>query len=483
LGQKSKPISPVNGDRLLYEEVAARIARLIEQGTYRPGERIPSVRQLSLQQQVSISTVLQAYYMLEERGLIEARPQSGYYVRMRLPSSHPELEMSSPMPDPTQVSVHELTLMVLRDSNNPNLVQLGAAMPNPELTATDPINRIISTLGRELGNQSGIYIVPPGYEALRTQIAKHAVLAGCDLTAGDVVITSGCLEAVDLCLRAVCKAGDIVAIESPIYFGMLQTLEMNGLQALEIPTHPRDGISLNALRFAIEHNPVRACLVLSNFNNPLGSCIPDDNKKELVELLARHDIPLIENDVVGEIYHTEKRPAVAKAYDRKGLVLLCSSFSKVLSPGYRLGWVVGGRYRQTIEWLKYTSSVAAATLPQMAVTQFMESGGFERHLRRIRREYARNVAQVSQAVLRTFPPGTRITHPSGGFILWVQMPDQVDSLELYKLAKREDITLTPGYLFSTSAQFRNFIRINAADWSYQIQKALETLGEMIATLA
>jgi len=476
------PVNPAKGERLLYEEVAARLAHLIEQGTYRPGERIPSVRQMSRQQQVSISTVLQAYYLLEESGLIDARPQSGYYVRTPLTSSQPELEISSPMPDPTQVSVHELTMMVLRDSNNPSLVQLGAAMPNPQLLATEKLNRIIANLGRELGPQSGIYIVPPGLEALRTQIAKHAVLAGCDLTAGDIVITSGCIEAVDLCLRAVCKAGDIVAIESPIYFGMLQCLEMHGLQALEIPTHPRDGISLNALRFAIEHNPVRACLVLSNFNNPLGSCIPAENKKELVELLARYDIPLIENDIIGEIYHTEKRPTVAKAYDRKGLVMLCSSFSKDLCPGYRLGWVAAGRFRQTIEWLKYTSSVSAATLPQMAVAQFLDSGGYEHHLRRIRREYARNVAQVSQAVLRSFPAGTRLTRPSGGFILWVQMPDQVDSLELYKLAIGENITLTPGYLFSTSNQFRNFIRINAADWSYQIQKALETLGEMVAEL-
>ena len=481
--QKSIPLSANKEEGLLYEEVAARLAHLIEQGTYRPGERIPSVRQMSSQQQVSISTVLQAYYLLEERGLIEARPQSGYYVHMRLPSSQPELEMSSPMPDPTQVSVHELTMMVLRDSNNPNLVQLGAAVPNLNLLATEKLNRIIANLGRELGVQSGLYIVPPGLEGLRTQIAKRAVLAGCDLTAGDIVITSGCLEAVDLCLRAVCKPGEIVAIESPIYFGMLQTLEMHGLKALEIPTHPRDGISLNALRFAIEHNPVRACLVLSNFNNPLGSCIPTENKKELVELLARHDIPLIENNVIGEIYHTEQRPTVAKAFDRKGLVMLCSSFSKDLCPGYRLGWVVGGRFRQTIEWLKYTSSVASATLPQMAVAQFLEGGGYEHHLRRIRREYARNVAQVSQAVLRSFPAGTRVSRPSGGFILWVQMPDRVDSLELYKLSKREDITLTPGYLFSTSNQFRNFVRINAADWSYQIQKALETLGGMVAELA
>jgi DNA-binding transcriptional MocR family regulator len=291
------------------------------------------------------------------------------------------------------------------------------------------------------------------------------------------------MEAIDLCLEAVCHPGDIVAVESPIYFGLLQTLEVHGLKALEIPTHPRDGISLPALRFAIEHNSIRACLVISNFNNPLGSHIPDDHKQELVALLARHEIPLIEDDILGELYFTERRPTVAKAYDEKGLVMLCSSFSKDLNPGYRVGWVVPGRFKSTIEWLKYTASVSAPTLPQYAIAEFLASGGYDRHLRHARKEYARNLTRISQAVVKYFPPETRVTRPSGGFVLWVQLPDPVDSLELYSLAIKEKITLTPGYLFSPSNQFRNFIRINAADWSYKIDHALETLGEIIDGLA
>lgn len=470
-------------DSFLYEEIASGITELIHQGTYRAGERIPSVRQMSQQKDVSISTVLQAYFVLENKGLIESRPQSGYYVRVPETGQLPEPEISSPGPDPSHVSLHELMMMIIRDALNPDLIQLGAAMPNLELLPTDRLNRILSRLARQSGEQAHQYELPPGLEELRVQIAQRALNYGCHFSPNDLVITSGGIEAIDLCLHAVCKPGDIVAIESPMYFGTLQSLEVHGVRALEIPTHQRDGISLDALQFAIEHNPIKAVLVISNFNNPLGSCIPDEKKKELVELLAVHNIPLIENDVSGEIYFTDKRPQVAKAYDKQGLVMLCSSFSKDISPALRVGWVAPGRYKAEVEWLKFTSSTATATLSQMAIAEFLESGGYDHHLRTIRREYENNVNLLSQAVTRYFPPETRVTRPTGGFVLWVQLPENVDSLEIYKLALQNNITITPGYLFSPTNQFSNFIRLNAAAWSYPIERAVEKLGEMVVELS
>jgi DNA-binding transcriptional MocR family regulator len=371
-------------------------------------------------------------------------------------------------------------MMVLKDSTNPELIQLGAAIPNSELVTPNKLNHIMASLPRQVKNQYNYYEIPPGNEALRIQIAQRAVGIGCNITHADVVTTSGCLEAFTLSLRAVCRPGDTVAIESPMYFGVLQILESLELRALEIPTHPQDGISLSALRFAIEHNSIQACMVLSNFNNPLGSCIPDDHKQELVALLARHEIPLIEGDVCGELYFSGFRPSVCKAYDRKGLVLLCSSFSKDLAPGYRVGWVVPGRFKATIEWLKYTTNVATATLPQVAIAKFLETGGYEHHLRSIRRLYASFVSQESQAVVRYFPEGTRVTRPNGGIVLWVQLPDYVDSLKLYKRALQSGITLAPGYMFSATEQYRNFIRLNAAWWSYEAERAMQHLGEQVA---
>lgn len=467
----------------LYEKVAADLSELIRQGTFRPGERIPSVRQLSQQRKVSITTALQAYMMLEDQGLIEARPQSGYYVRSRLPQGLPEPEISAPAPDPTRVSVRELVMMILRDATNPNLIQLGTAIPNPSLVAQDKLDHILCSIARRNETRHSLYDMPPGNEELRIQIAQRAASLGYNLTPTDIVTTSGCQEAYTLSLRAVCRPGDTVAIESPMFFGVLQILEALDLRALEIPTHPRDGISLSALKFALEHNSIQACLVLSNFNNPLGSCMPDDNKKELVELLAGYDIPLIEGDDTGELYFSGERPIVCKAYDRKGLVLLCSSFSNDLVPGFRVGWVVPGRYKSAVEWLKFTTNIATATLPQLAIAQFLASGGFDHHLRHIRRIYASYMAQMSQAVMRYFPTGTRVTHPNGGYVLWVQLPEYADSLELYKMALQAGITLAPGYIFSATQQYRNFLRLNAAWWDYKAERALQVLGEMVTRQA
>src|SRR5512139_212456 len=468
---------------LRYQDLAERIADLIRLGTYPPGERIPSVRQMSRQQGLSISTVLQSYSLLERQGLIEARPQSGYYVRAQTEERLPEPETSSPQRDPSHVSLHELVMMLMRDSDNPDLVQLGAALPHLDQRLIQTLNTTIAKLVRQHGEEAHQYHFPPGLDALRVQIARRMVSAGCSLSPADILITSGGTEAIDYSLHAVCKPGDIVAIESPSYFGTLQMLEVHGLRALEIPTHPRDGISIEALEFAIEHNPIRAVFVISNFNNPLGSQIPDERKKALVELLTRHNIPLIENDVCGELYFGEKRPLVCKAFDTKGLVILLSSFSKDISPGLRLGWVAAGRYSTEVEWLKFTLSASSPTLPQMVVADFLDGGGYDQHLRRLRREYAHNVELMSSAVMRYFPEGTRLTRPSGGFILWVQLPENVNSLELYKMALQGGITLAPGHVFSATYQFSNFIRLNAASFTYTTERALERLGGMIKEMA
>jgi DNA-binding transcriptional MocR family regulator len=466
----------------IYEEVAGRIARLIEKGTFRTGDRIPSVRGLSRQMRVSISTVVKAYFILENHGLIEARPQSGYYVRSRLAVTPSEPESLMPSATPTRVSISELVMMVLRDARNPDIVPLGVAIPNPELLPVDKLNRTLFSVARRHKSQSISYEFPPGNKALRIQLAKRAMISGCSLTPDQIVTTNGCLEAVMLSLRAVCRPGDTVAIESPIFYNLLQAIEMLDLKALEIPTHPRNGISLYALRNAIERNPIHACLVIPNFNNPFGSCMPEGKKRELVELLADHEIPLIEDDVIGDLGFSYDRPKVAKSFDKKGLVILCSSFSKTLAPGYRVGWVAPGRFQEQIEHLKAVSNIATASLPQMAIAEFLANGGYDQYLRKIRGIYRRQIDCMAQAVERCFPAGTKVTHPSGGFVLWVEMPEYVDSIKLYEQALKAGITIAPGLIFSASRKYGNFIRLNAAYWSERIEGALATVGELAAKM-
>ena len=316
----------------------------------------------------------------------------------------------------------------------------------------------------------------PGYNPLRVQIARRSLYAGCSLNPREILITSGCQEAVTLSLMAVCRPGDTVAVESPTYFNHLQILEALQLKALEIPTHPRYGISLEDLEDVLKKKRVNACLFIPNFSNPLGSLMPVDRKKDLAKMLTEHDAPLIEDDICGDLGFAPERPKVVKAFDKKGLVILCSSFSKTLAPGYRIGWVSPGRYRLEIERLKSACTIATATPPQMAVAEFLTNGGYDHHLRKIRRIYMRQVWLMSQAVGKFFPEGTRVTRPTGGFVLWVELPEQVDSLKLYEQALEAGITIAPAPIFSARQEYGHHIRLSATFWSDKVEKAIVTLG-------
>jgi len=467
----------------LYEQVADTIARLINQGTFQPGDRVPSIRALSRQMHVSIATVMEAYRCLEDRELIEARPQSGYYVRRLYQHTLIEPAPSTPGKSPTTVSVDELVRMVMQDSRNQNLVPLGAAVPNPENLPVGKLNRILASVVRRKGAQSISYEMSAGFEPLRVQIARRLLSAGCALNPREILITSGCQEAVTLSLMAICRPGDTVAIESPTYFNHLQTLEVLRLKAIEIPTHPRYGISLEALGVLLKKNRIRACLLIPNFSNPLGSLMPDDRKKALVEMLTHYDVPLIEDDIYGDIGFSQERPRVVKAFDQKGLVLLCSSFSKTLAPGYRIGWVSPGRFQTEAERLKSACTIATATAPQMAIAEFLTNGGYDHHLRKIRRIYMRQIWLMTQAVSKFFPQGTKVTRPAGGFVLWVELPEHVNSLKLYELSLKAGITIAPGPIFSVRQGYPNYVRLNAAFWSDKIEKAIATLGRFAEGMA
>jgi DNA-binding transcriptional MocR family regulator len=468
------------GNSLLYEELAATIGAMIESGTYRPGERIPSIREMSRQRRVSINTVLQGYGQLEIQGLIEARPQSGYYVCAPLPE--PEGRTARPAPPKpvaaSDVIVGERPLQIMRSLADPSLVPLGRATPNPEWLPADKLNRMLSTEARRLRAQGLSYAPVQGVKKLRMQIAKRSLAAGCSLSPEDIVVTSGCVEAVSLALHAVCRPGDTVAIAAPVYYTFLNSIQWLGLKVLEIPSTPREGMSIEVLRYALGKTPVHACIVIANFNNPLGCLMPEARKRELVKLLAGHDIPLIEDDVYGDLVFGPARPSSTKAYDEKGMVLYCSSFSKTLAPGYRIGWIVPGRFQKRVEHLKGLFNLATATPNQYAIAEFLANGGYDRYLRSIRKIYTGQIAAMRDAITHHFPPGTRVSRPAGSYILWAEMPEAVDALRLYEEALARGIGIAPGPLFTIGDGFRNCIRLNAAFWSDRTDHALETLGRI-----
>lgn len=476
---KVTPIEKSPGKNL-YEEVANHIESLIKEGTLQSGDRLPSVRKLHNQMSVSISTVLEAYRVLEDRGLIEVRPQSGYYVKHHC-TSHPDEPNQSVPPKKICLVDASLALRINAALKNPKTIKLGAAVAAVELFPIAPLNRLIGQVLRNQPIESHSYTPLPGCESLRHEIARRMMEAGCSVTPDEIIVTNGTCEGIFLSLRAIAKPGDTIAIESPTYYGLLEIFQSLQLKALELPTHPRDGLSLEHLEKAIAQGKINACALVSNFSNPLGSCMSDEKKQQLVELLAKYEIPLIEDDVYGELYFQgDSRPKALKAFDRDGWVLYCSSFSKTLSPGLRVGWAVPGPYQKQVEQFKFSTNLSTATVPQLAIAAFLANGGFDRHLRQLRRAYHQQMMRMIQAICDYFPAETKITRPNGGHVLWVELPLGFDSMQLYEEACKHNISIAPGSMFSPSGGYANCFRLNAGlPWSEEIEGAMKTLGLMI----
>lgn len=468
----------------LYAQVAERIEQQIRSGALRPGDRLPSVRRVSVQQGVSLNTAVQAYLALENRGLIEARPKSGFFVRVPARSSVREPSPSRPPSAPRLVGVGALLSRLFEAARLPDVAPLGAAYPGTENLPVAKLTRIMASVTRQYGARGLSYDMPPGAEPLRRQIAQRSLDWGTNLLPDEIITTSGGTEALTLCLRAVTRPGDTIAVESPAYFGVLQMIEEAGLKVLEIPMHPRDGLQLEALERMLKSRRVAACLATPNFNNPLGSLMPNENKQRLADLLAQHEVPLIEDDINGDLAHDGHRPRVVHSYDRQGLVLLCGSFSKTIAPGYRVGWVAPGRHYDRVKALKFSTTLATATLPQLAIAEFVANGGYDHHLRTLRRNFALQIQQMSDAIAASFPTDLKLTRPAGGFVLWAELPAKVSALELHERALAEKISIAPGPMFSATQGFKNFIRICCGHpWSPLLESAVERLGHLVKQMA
>lgn len=466
---------------LLYQKVAEEIAQGIAANRYAPGERLPGVRRHAQRRKVSVATVFAAYQALVDRGYLEARPRSGFYVRARQPLQVLEVEPAAKAAPPRLVTGQAMAMALVKASNDPAIVQLGAAVPDPTFLPTEAISRALAQVARARRVETAGYMMPPGALALRRQIARRMSEAGGAVSADDIVITTGCQEALSLALRAVTVPGDIVAVESPAFYGLLHVMESLGLEALEIPAHPRDGVVLDALAFALDRWNVAACVVSPNFSNPLGSCMSDENKRALVRLLHKRRIPLIEDDVYGDLGFAPHRPSTCKGLAPDADILYCSSFSKTLAPGLRIGWIAAtGKRRERIEYLKYVTSIASPAVPQLAIAHLLETGRYERYLRQVRGRYASAVARMSDAVMKAFPDTTRISQPQGGFVLWIELPEGVDSFALARRALRKGVSIAPGPLFSASGKFGHFIRVSSARvWDARMERALVELAKLI----
>jgi DNA-binding transcriptional MocR family regulator len=464
----------------LYLEVSDRIEKLISKRALKVGDKLLSVRALSKEQGISLSTAFQAYYHLESKGLIEARPQSGYYVRYS-----PQHMLSIPMvakaaEEVVPVSIDDMIGNVYKDLRSDKLLNFALGSPSYELLPAAKLNKSVVHALRSSKDSCLHYEHVQGNSDLRKQIAIQSFNWGGAISEDDIVITAGCMEALSLSLKAITKAGDAVAIESPTYFAIFQVMESLGLKVVEIPIDPATGVDLDCLENAITKFDIKACLFVCNFNNPMGSCLPEDKKKRLVNLLSKHDIPLIEDDIYGELYFGKTRPHTCKIYDKKGLVIQCGSFSKSLAPGYRIGWTIPGRFKEKVIRVKRMNNVSTNTLAQSAIAHFLANGRYELHLRHLRKALYTNCLRYTQAITTYFPEETRVTRPQGGFALWLELGKKADGYKIHKQALKLNIGIAPGQIFSSKGQFSNCFRISfGVPWSERVDSGLKQLGDLV----
>ncbi|MBA1147643.1 PLP-dependent aminotransferase family protein [Ectothiorhodospiraceae bacterium WFHF3C12] len=470
--------------RFLYQHISEQVLSQIRSGTLRVGERLPSVRKMSRYFGCSVNTVIQSYRHLEAEGYVRARPQSGFYVRAAsLGKSADQNAPRFPLL-PVEVSLSEEIYHYMNMRSDGRRVNLGVALPSRRLMPVRRLQRTMADVVQENPDRAWGYTHIVGFAPLLQQLAQRTLTYDVPAGVNDIVVTNGTMEALTLAIRAVSRPGDAIAVESPTYYGSLLMLEAHGRRVIEIPTDERTGIRLDSLEKSFRSGRVTACLFSANAQNPLGFVMPEAAKREIVRLSARYSVPLIENDVWGDTVYEPAtdsgRPTPAKAYDERGLVLYCNSFSKTLSPGLRLGWCIPGRFQKRVQELKQLSTICAASASQLTVGQFLENGLYDLHVLDLRRGLRDQTADYIETVRRHFPTGTEIVSPDGGCALWIRLPAGGDYTGFFRRASEANILIFPGRAFSADERYRNCLRISTgAPLSTPQQKAIETLGRLV----
>lgn len=462
---------------ILYKKIADTIARQIKAGIWKVSEKLPSLRTISYEYGVSLNTAIQAYYKLEKDGFIIARPKSGYIINYKpLHLSVPAT--TRPSIKSTGKEYGDLITEVYSSIEDTSVTRFSLGIPEDVLLPIAKLNKELVRAMRSIPGSGTRYEDPQGNIRLRKDIARFTYSWNGNISENDIITTTGVTNSVSLALSAITKKGDAIAVESPVYFGLLQLATNLGLRVLELPTNPVTGIEPDTLKKVLPQ--IRACLLISNFSNPMGSCMPDEHKKSVVNMLSEHNIPLIEDDLYGDLFFGNSRPKPCKAFDKKGLVIWCGSFSKTLAPGYRVGWIAPGKFKEAIIRQKHIHLISTPTLNQEAIANFMENNRYENHLHKLRHELHTNSLHFIQSIMDYFPQETKIITPQGGFMLWVELDKKADTTVLYYKAMQKKISIAPGRMFTLQEQFRNCMRLSFGQrWSPAIEENLMSLGNII----
>jgi len=468
----------------IYLNVANKIATLIETDVYKSGDKLPSLRSLHKENGISVGTVLQAFNHLIDKGFITSREKSGYFVSYRS-KRHLPLPQSIPASlSARSVHIDKLLQKLREDVPGRDLVPLANALPDHRLLPFNSIKRAIQYVSKDV---SGTYLGledRKGNKLLREEIAKRSFTWNGSLHTDDLIITNGATEALNLCLRAVTKPGDTVLVQNPCFYGIMQALEHHGLKVVTISCHSETGVEVEDVVNACDRLDIKACVLVSNFNNPNGASLDSEKKRRLAEFANERHIPIIEDDIYGDIFFSGKRPDCIKSYDPDGWVMHCSSFSKSLAPGFRIGWCVPGRFTYEVARSKNMQNGASNSLMQRAIYELLASGAYDRHLKKFRIGLQKNMVKASRLIEQHFPEGTKITSPLGGLVIWAELPPYINTTEVQDLAIKHGVSFGPGELFSNDGDYKNYLRISyCTEWSARTEKAIIKLGELFCAIS
>ncbi|WP_394392492.1 PLP-dependent aminotransferase family protein [Shewanella woodyi] len=457
-----------------YQLVADTISQQILTGYFQPGEKIPSVRASCEQFHVSMTTVQAAYEILEDNGLVTSRPSSGYFVSRLADTEH-----LTPI-KPQGISVYNRMISVLNDCHKEGVINLGTAVVSPSLLPTHQIKKILNKLTRD----HMLELVTPefssGYPPLRREFAKRMLNVNVEVHPDDILVTGGCQDAIALALSAVANAGDVIAVESPCFPGLLQVIESLDMKALPLPCSGSLGMKPDTLQDALQSWPISAIVLVPSFSNPTGSLMPIESRKRVIALVEEYDIALIEDDLFSELNYQDKPVPAIKSLEMKGNVIYCSSVSKSLGSGFRLGWLCGGKYHSKIMKLKAFRNVSEPLIIQMLIAELMKQGGYSKHLKKLKIALHQNQKLMQSCIKKSFPKGTLVNSCDGGYVLWVQLPDLCDSRELFTQAIKSGVAFFPGDVFSPHEHYLSYIRFNlAVKWCQEIEQAVISLGKLV----
>ncbi|MFK4204840.1 aminotransferase-like domain-containing protein [Acinetobacter junii] len=462
-----------------YQRLAEQLSQKIYQHELQPQQKLSSLREFARQQKISLSTAQQCYELLEAKGLIYVKPKSGYFVSSR--------QYQSPVPEspkfesmPRRVSNLELQNQIQTASIQSHLTPLGAIQLSPHLIPVDGLRRSLQRALKHCQPEDFLYCNKQGHLQLRQALSDHWREDGIYIAPDDIFISNGCMPALSLLIQQMSREGDSIIVPTPTFNGQLQLLAGLKRKIIEIPAD-HQGIDLERLEYFMQQGSTKLCLLTANFQNPLGYCLSNQQKQKIAELAQKYQCFVLEDDIYAECSFQKERPLPIRYWDQQGYVIWCGSVSKSLSSAYRVGWFCLGQQLQHLRPALLANNVGVNTPLQLGLADFIYSRAYREHLERLRPALMQQVEQYRACILEQFQGiPIALSQSSGGYALWMQLPNTITGLELYYRAQQYGINIVPGEVFGEDQRYQHFLRLNAGHaLTDEIRQAIQQLADWV----